>query len=359
MGALPRPRLSTAATIVSDLDDGRASEPRVTRGRRFGGARGAAQRRAGAPGARERAAPCPFITELTSDTVLVPGVLLVGSFLVPVCSVLFVLSRRSRPTCPSGARAVVSGWRDRRRGAERGLRVYLLPVLVATIAVIALFEGRLDPHPARGRAVRPSGPACRLGAGRYRQRRVRRVEPPAPWCGCSSNTATTSRSSTSWRPRPSAISFTVLSLHLYLSPFLFIPPSHRLRGRERPPSPGYQSASCATRRAPSSTGSGKLRRRPSAYDATYVALAELLGCSLTADMARSSGLNAGTVGLSGPPRRAPGASRAGAAGAPGPARASGRSSRSAYRARPRSPRSSAPARRSAGGAAPGRATAGA
>jgi RsiW-degrading membrane proteinase PrsW (M82 family) len=82
-----------------------------------------------------------FVTEITNDTILIPNVILVGSFLVPVCTVLFVLSR-PRVTYLS-LEVLVLGFLA---GGTAGVvlsavtEVYLLPDHVATNALIGLIE---------------------------------------------------------------------------------------------------------------------------------------------------------------------------------------------------------------------------
>ena len=81
------------------------------------------------------------ITEITNDTILVPNVILVGSFLVPVCTVLFVLSR-PRVTYLT-VEVLVLGFLA---GGTAGVvlsavtEVYLLPDHVATNFCIGLIE---------------------------------------------------------------------------------------------------------------------------------------------------------------------------------------------------------------------------
>jgi RsiW-degrading membrane proteinase PrsW (M82 family) len=82
-----------------------------------------------------------FITEITEDTILVPNVIMVGSFLVPVCTVLFVLAR-PRETHLT-VEVLVLGFLA---GGTAGVvvtavtEVYLLPDHVATNALIGLIE---------------------------------------------------------------------------------------------------------------------------------------------------------------------------------------------------------------------------
>lgn len=82
-----------------------------------------------------------LITEITDDTILVPNVIMVGSFLVPVCTVLFILSR-PRVTHLT-VEVLALGFLA---GGTAGVvltavtEVYLLPDHVATNAVIGLIE---------------------------------------------------------------------------------------------------------------------------------------------------------------------------------------------------------------------------
>ena len=82
-----------------------------------------------------------FITGMTDDTILIPNVILVGSFLVPVCTVLFVLSR-PRVTYLT-VEVLVLGFLA---GGTAGVvlsavtEVYLLPDHVATNALTGLIE---------------------------------------------------------------------------------------------------------------------------------------------------------------------------------------------------------------------------
>ena len=59
-----------------------------------------------------------FITEITDDTILVPNVIMVGSFLVPVCAVLFVLGlpRETHLTVEGFVRGVRRGGGGEREG---------------------------------------------------------------------------------------------------------------------------------------------------------------------------------------------------------------------------------------------------
>ncbi|HEX6026160.1 MAG TPA: PrsW family glutamic-type intramembrane protease [Solirubrobacter sp.] len=82
-----------------------------------------------------------FITEITEDTILIPNVIIVGSFLVPVCAVLFVLAlpRETHMT----VEVLVLGFLA---GGTAGVvlsavtEVYLLPEAVGTNAVIGFIE---------------------------------------------------------------------------------------------------------------------------------------------------------------------------------------------------------------------------
>jgi protease PrsW len=82
-----------------------------------------------------------FITEITEDTILVPNVIMVGSFLVPVCTVLFVLSRPHETHLT--VEVLVLGFLA---GGTAGVvlsavtEVYLLPDHVGTNAAIGLIE---------------------------------------------------------------------------------------------------------------------------------------------------------------------------------------------------------------------------
>ncbi len=82
-----------------------------------------------------------FITEITDDTILVPNVIMVGSFLVPVCAVLFVLGlpRETHLT----VEVLVLGFLA---GGTAGVvvtavtEIYVLPDVVGTNALIGLIE---------------------------------------------------------------------------------------------------------------------------------------------------------------------------------------------------------------------------
>ena len=82
-----------------------------------------------------------FVTEITDDTILVPNVIVVGSFLVPVCTVLFVLARPHETHLT--VEILVLGFLT---GGTAGVvltavtEVYVLPDHVATNAVIGLIE---------------------------------------------------------------------------------------------------------------------------------------------------------------------------------------------------------------------------
>jgi len=82
-----------------------------------------------------------FVTEVTEDTILVPNVIMVGSFLVPVCAVLFVLGR-PRQTHLS-VEVLVLGFLA---GGTAGVvvtavtEVYVLPDAAGTNALIGLIE---------------------------------------------------------------------------------------------------------------------------------------------------------------------------------------------------------------------------
>jgi RsiW-degrading membrane proteinase PrsW (M82 family) len=82
-----------------------------------------------------------FITALTDDTILVPNVIMVGSFLVPVCTVLFVLGLPR--TTYLTLEVLVLGFLA---GGTAGVvvtavtEVYVLPDAVGTNALIGLIE---------------------------------------------------------------------------------------------------------------------------------------------------------------------------------------------------------------------------
>jgi protease PrsW len=82
-----------------------------------------------------------FVTEITGDTILVPNVIMVGSFLVPVCAVLFVLGL-PRETHLS-IEVLVLGFLA---GGTAGVvvtavtEIYVLPDVVGTNALIGLIE---------------------------------------------------------------------------------------------------------------------------------------------------------------------------------------------------------------------------
>jgi protease PrsW len=82
-----------------------------------------------------------FITELTDDTILIPNVILVGSFLVPVCAVLFVLGLPRRTHL--SVEVLILGFLA---GGTAGVvvtavtEVYVLPDVVGTNALIGVIE---------------------------------------------------------------------------------------------------------------------------------------------------------------------------------------------------------------------------
>jgi protease PrsW len=82
-----------------------------------------------------------FVTALTDDTILVPNVIMVGSFLVPVCTVLFVLGQPRRTYLT--VEVLVLGFLA---GGTTGVvvtavtEVYVLPDVVGTNALIGLIE---------------------------------------------------------------------------------------------------------------------------------------------------------------------------------------------------------------------------
>lgn len=81
------------------------------------------------------------ITSTTHDTILVPNLILIGSFLTPVCCVLFVLARPQESHLP--VESIVLGFLA---GGTAGVvltavtEVYLLPDAAGTNALIGLIE---------------------------------------------------------------------------------------------------------------------------------------------------------------------------------------------------------------------------
>ena len=118
------------------------------------------------------------VTAVTDDDILVPTLILTGSFLVPVSMVMFALTREGEDQLPEDV--LHPRLRDRRDGRRRDRRLrrdYLLPTATGTFIMVGVIEELTKARHRRGRRqpdLDPT-PAGRDGARCHCRRRFRRV----------------------------------------------------------------------------------------------------------------------------------------------------------------------------------------